>query len=459
MKFFKLVKKINILHNDKKGIALFMVMSTVSVLALLATEFIYVAQINQKMAYESVDQVRAHYLAKSALKVSLLRLKIYQQIRDNDFIKKSGLPVDEIWKFPFVYPIPSLPGMTRSQRDEIEKFKNNSNLEGSFTALIDSESSKFNLNLLLAHYKPEFKKPDDKNPNPNQNPSPNPNTPQPPSASTPPGSPNPNDPNNPNNPNDKKNEFDPEEARKYFSEFLASIFNQKKEEDVDFLDKYNNFELQPLIENIFAWIDYSYESQFFSNDKEITPKKAPLFDLSELHLIPLMEDELYNLFMPYLTTGVGRDINVNTINENLLRAIFPVFTEEQAKKLIEERENPLLRGRFKSEDDFYKVIQPLLGWDDKTLEDEKGKFQIRNIRFITEESTFKVTISSTSNLATQNIEAIVSFVDTKKQNTPPSGQSPGAQPVNPAQPQGQSRENPSFQNSKSGIKIDRIRVL
>jgi hypothetical protein len=113
---------------DTSGIALFMVLSAVSVLSILVTEFTYIAQINQRIAYDGVDQVRAHYLAKSGLKLSLLRLKAYQLVgafssnKDNAGMGIPALPksiLEKLWSFPFFFPIrPDLPGL--SEGDKVE---------------------------------------------------------------------------------------------------------------------------------------------------------------------------------------------------------------------------------------------------------------------------------------------------------------------------------------------------
>src|SRR4051812_9020825 len=67
---------------DQSGIALFMVIAAITVLAILVTEFTYVAQVNQQMAFDGVNQIKAHYLAKTGLKLSLLRLKAYQHVKE-----------------------------------------------------------------------------------------------------------------------------------------------------------------------------------------------------------------------------------------------------------------------------------------------------------------------------------------------------------------------------------------
>ena len=42
---------------DKSGIALFMVIAAMSILSILVTEFTYISQINQKIAFDALDQV------------------------------------------------------------------------------------------------------------------------------------------------------------------------------------------------------------------------------------------------------------------------------------------------------------------------------------------------------------------------------------------------------------------
>src|SRR5690349_12617867 len=106
---------------SESGIALFMVMAAISVLAILVTEFAYIAQISQSIAYGGLDQLKAHYLAKSGFKISLLRLKAYSQVKGlikNTTGGAGGVPgvpkslLEKIWNFPFTYPFPTnIPGM------------------------------------------------------------------------------------------------------------------------------------------------------------------------------------------------------------------------------------------------------------------------------------------------------------------------------------------------------------
>ena len=118
--------------NHEKGIALFMVLAAVSVLSIIVTEFTYITQMNQKLAFDSTDQLKAHYLAKSGLKLSLLRLKkAYPAGRKTpDGRRTDGAAageerrppramLDKIWSFPFfMYPIPpsNIPGLSMTDK-------------------------------------------------------------------------------------------------------------------------------------------------------------------------------------------------------------------------------------------------------------------------------------------------------------------------------------------------------
>src|SRR5690606_8578642 len=122
------------------------------ILVIIVTEVSYVAAVNRKMADNAQDQLKAHYLAKSALKLSLLRLSAYQQVKGYLQQAGSALPVpkglvEKVWNFPLIFPIPSdLPGLTLQARDEIKKFHDESDLQGNFTALIQSRSKGWNIN-------------------------------------------------------------------------------------------------------------------------------------------------------------------------------------------------------------------------------------------------------------------------------------------------------------------------
>lgn len=432
-----------------------MVLGAISVLTLLVTEFTYIAQVNQKMAYDGFDQLKAHYLAKSGFKLSLLRLKAYQNVKSslntilggNAAGVASLLPkqmIEKIWSFPFIFPIPvNIPGLSISDKEAITKFQKESGLDGKFSAIIESESSKFNLNLILSGFVP--KDPDKKNdgqtkPNQGGTPRPSPiNTSENPNPSPSPGL-------------NTAAQFNPEEARKNLAEFLGRLIDQKRESDEVFAQEYRDLKMDELVDNIIAWADVNYEKRFQNNSRElIGSKQAPFYSLSELHMIQGMDDTLFNLFAPNLTVNPTPGININTMNEFTLRAIVPNLTDDEVKEFFKYRDSDEEDHYFKKSEDFLKYLNDNSAAyrATKTIEEFKAALAKKNIRIVTEESDFKITVRAEVNESTRLIEAWVTLTDLD------SGQKNNK--TVPFNPTSSGISSPS--DKKAGIRITYFRMI
>ncbi len=386
---------------NERGIALFMVLASIGMLSVLVTEFTYLAQINQKLAYDRMDHLKAVYLAKSAYKLSLLRLKAYKTIKD--FTDNKKLPIqlpkkliDMVWTFPLLYPLPTgLPGMTPSQKERMEKFNEESSLEGNFTSQIFSESSKLNLNMLLARYTPNEKKKKKGSGN---------------------SSGNNNDPKTSKSPNpDKKNTFKPEAARQSLKDFLTELMKKKFLSDDDFASEYQNFNLTDLVDNIYAWVDPKYERALGYREDRPTRKGAAFYSIDELHMVPGINDDLYQLFAPHLTTQVTPGININKIDSSMLKTLFPQFLEEEITEFFEFRDSIENDNQFKSVEDFYKYLSTNIAsyrGGSSLIDEVKANFKKRNINLVVDEEVFNIKIRSNVNTAVVNLNAVVIISDT-----------------------------------------------
>lgn len=435
-------------NND--GIALFMVVAAISVLAILVTEFTYIAQINQKMAFDSLDQVRAHYLAKSGFKISLLRLRAYLQVKE--LLQKQGaaaggaIPrgvIEKIWDFPLFYPFPTLPGMSEIEKGRIESFLKKSGLEGKFFAKIDSESSRYNMNMVLAPFVPQpvdkTSKEDKSESNPSAKPSPSP-TPT----------------------------FSPEEAQKSLSDYLWQLFSQKSEKEPDFADENRNFRMDDFMDNYMAWVDPQYQRRGNGNQDVMAFKKAPFYTVSELRMIPLMSDELYDLFAPGLTASTTPGININTMKEPTLRAMFPNLTEEETKEFFKYRDSDEEDHSFKDEESFYKYVSTHFSAYQNTsvIEQLKADFSKRNIRIIVDETEFKITVTAEVNQSTRKIEAWVTLGKGKTKKKGESGDEITSNPYNPyssslppANPGKESSGKEAGPSTQTGLNVTFMRFL
>lgn len=444
----------------ESGIALFIVISAMTVLSLLVTDFVYIAKVGQRMAYDGLDQLKAHYLAKSGLKISLLRLKAYQQVKALTGGNKSdgsgganpaagaipGVPkglIEKIWSFPFFYPLPKIPGMTEADKERIDKFQSASRLEGKFSAVIESESSRYNLNMILAPYVPA----------PNASPSPTPS-----GGGTNTGSTSP-------NPNPSPTPFDPEVARKSLADYLGALLQQKFEADPDFQNEYRDFRLDDFMDALVAWADRTYERRNAGTRSLIPSKRAPFYSVNELHMIEGMDDRLFELFAPALTVSTTPGLNINTMGDATLKALVPQMIEDERKAFFEFRDSTEQDNLFKDGNDFLKYLQSnvqAFNNDPQEIKRFQDSLTQRNIRLVTDETSFKITVQAEMNQATRLLEAWVTLLPASK--TKPSG--PGTNANNTAaQPTPDPGATPtdgsakSAQSNPTGLKITFMKML
>ncbi|MGE0614561.1 MAG: general secretion pathway protein GspK [Bacteriovoracia bacterium] len=428
-------KRLNRPVAKPEGMALFMVLSAVAILSLLVTEFTYVSQVNRKMAYDSVDQLQAFYTAKSALKISLLRLKAYQNVKNYIASAGASVPVPKnvielIWTFPLIFPIPtSVPGLSDFDKERIQKFQDDSNIKGSYTASIESESSRYNLNMLLQTFIPA-----DPSPSPSPTPTQNPDG----TTSTPTPTP------TPTSTDANKKEFDPAAARKNLFDFLSNILRAKIDADEDFAREYRDFNLAEMLEGVYAWADRSYQAPNRVQEAEIPPKRMPFFSVSELHMIPGFDDKLFDLFSPALTASTTPGINVNTMKAVTLRALVPGITDEEVKDFFTYRDSQEEDHLFKTVDDFLTYLQKnvaIFRNDADETKEFKQELEKKGIRLVTDETEFKITVQATVEQASRSIEAWVALSTPKSTGTgsnpaptPTPSQVPGAPAGTPPKP-------------------------
>ena len=434
----------NMSIRDTSGIALFMVIAAISVLAVLVTEFTYISKVNQMIAYGGLDQLSAHYTAKSGFKLSLLRLKAYQQVKtliNAASAAGAGAPpvpkslLQQIWSFPFIYPLPtSLPGMTLTQKESISKFQKSSNLEGNFSSVIESESSKLNLNAILGTAPGSQPPP---LPTASPSPSPSPTTSPSPTASLAAGP------------------FNAEAARQSLEDFLGQLWFNKAQEDPDFGVFYRDFILRDLVDHILTWADRNHERTTAPSMDRVPMKRAPFYSLRELLMLPTMDDEIYQVFAPSLTVNPTPGLNINTITETTLRALIPAMTKDESKEFFKFRDNFTVDNKFRDATGFYNYLKTNVAAfrGNQTYIDElAASFTKRNIRLMVDESEFKITVRAQMNQSTETIEAWVTLSETSPKQA--------IVPQNPTQPVSQTTGASSTNLPPDiGLRINFMRIL
>jgi hypothetical protein len=429
---------------DRRGVALFIVLASMATLGIFVSEITYVAAINQKLAYDRLDQVKALALAKSGLRLSLLRIKAYSELKKT--LKKLGadsgpaasmIPagmLDKVWSEPLTIPfsgdISSLPGPLK---EALGKFRKDSGMEGKLYLSIKAQSSKFNLNGPVAAFA--------RLPQTSGSPSP---TPVPGTAE----------------PGSTPAVFSAEQARQLLGEQIRSSFNSRFESDEGFRDEYRSFRVDDLIEEILGWADLAYET----NREQSSPypfKKAPFYHISELHQLPSMDDRIYDLLASQFHAGATSKLNVNTIQEAVLKALVPGITKEEVKKFYEVRDGgpaetggPTTQGQpFRSAEDFYKYLKERVQFyqgSETRIQDLKNALSQRGIEIVTDETDFLVHIEATVNQTKKTLEAMVSLVEPTA--APPAAPgTPGRRTVEP--------NAPANTQEKSNFKVTQVRFL
>ncbi len=453
MKFCHPLTKIFKKKLDNRGVALFIVLTSMATLAIFLGEITYTAQINQKLAYDRLDQVKATALAKSGFRLALLRIRAYSELKKTvaSMAKTAGadasavnsvIPKDmleKIWNEPITVPfsgdISSLP---TAAQDALLKFRKDSGMEGKLYLSILSESSKFNLNSYLPTFA-AIAAQSKASPSPSPSPSP---------SSTP-------------------VVFDSEHARQALTDQITQTFQKKFDEDEKFRDQYRNLKISDIADDIMAWNDLSYDSNR-SQSSNMPYKKAPFYDISELHFLPTVDDEIYNLLAPAYSTTVESSINVNKILEPTLIALVPSMTPEERKKFFQDRDqtgdsasasptpsNSNAGGKeeggpFKDSKEFFDYLKKnVASYNSETKTQElKDSLTKRGISIIVEESQFLVHIEATVQQTKRILEAVVTLVPDKV--APPTNL-----PVNP-----NANANPTTPTTKrSSLKVIQMRFL
>ncbi len=454
----RLIKSLN--HKlDNRGVALFIVLTSMATLAIFLGEITYTAQINQKLAYDRLDQVKATALAKSGFRLALLRIRAYTELKKTvgEMAKNAGanpsavnsiVPKDmleKIWNEPITVPfsgdISSLP---TAAQDALIKFRKDSGMEGKLYLSILSQSAKFNLNSYLPAFAAQ----------PAATATPKPGTvsasPSPFASPSPSGTP---------------AVFDPAEARNLLTEQITQTFQKKFDEDEKFRDQYRNLKLSDIADDIMAWNDLSFESAR-SQSAPLPYKKAPFYDISELHFLPTVDDEIYNLLAPAYSTTVESSINVNKILEPTLMALVPMMTIEERKKFFEDRDqtgdsakaSPAPNsttasegGPFKETEEFFGYLKnKVAAFNTPTkLQEYKDNLIKRGISIIVEESQFLVHIEATVQQTKRTLEAVVTLIPPEKPPTTPGNPNVNANLNNPTTPT----------TKRSSLKVIQMRFL
>ncbi|WP_253696824.1 general secretion pathway protein GspK [Bdellovibrio bacteriovorus] len=377
--------------SNQRGVAMMVAVACIMLIMYFAMEVSYDSNVEYLVNSQSLNRVKAYYAAKSGMQLSLLRIKIYQQAQSKFGAQLGNSPMlDQIWKFPFAWPMPIPDELNAVDKDNFKKIFKESAMDSSYIVTIEDEGSKIDLNDL-------------------------------------------------NSPSKTLQDMTKKQ--------LLNIFEQKKQEDEEFAREYSNVRFEELINNIADWMspksqslnggdkraNYAELNQLSQTD--YYPPNRAFRTIAELHMVPGMNDTFFDLLQPRITIYGMKGINPNLATKEVLKSLDPAMTDEVVAEIIKRRETEEEGGPFKCDQnggsqDFWSFVQ------------QKGIRIMGNPEDIpmTCDTVMNFKIRSTGEFAgaTREITAIVmdlnraatkikSFVDKEKQD-------PNAPPEDPNKP-------------------------
>lgn len=301
---FKTIKK-RLTYNPlqiskRKGVALLMATTSLILMAYIASEVTKDSSLEYVVNSQEINRIKAYYAARNSLSIALLRIKTYQQVAQMNLPAGFADQVDQIWKFPFAWPLPIPPGLSSNTKDSTEEKAKEALFDGQYDHVITDEGSKIDINDL-------------------------------------------------NSPS--------EVLRQTTAAQLLNIFNQQIESNDDFRNQYQNYNFTELINRITDWMtstpDYASKNggdkraAFADLGSDDYPPNRGFRTVDELRLVPGMTDEFFNLLQPQITIYGMKAINPNLASAKVLKSLDKNITDEAIKNALERRDDPEKGGPFK----------------------------------------------------------------------------------------------------------------
>ena len=406
---------LKVILKNERGVALMMIMTAIILLMAIYGEFTFESKIARIKATNVMDRSQAKLLAESGLQMAMTRLKLYKEafnkIESNAAAKGQVPPqlLNQLWEVPFIFPIPLGEGASLAVKETVQKFTDDSLLEGSMRVTVTNISNRMNLNLL--RFDTAKKKVPVEGETVEEEP---------------------NDGVIDTSPTAIQNNVSIDQSL-YF--MMKKLVDEKKEKDEGFADRYGNLNYQELISNLkFFMSDYQSlltdpmagESESNFQKIPLTPKYGPLSSASELYAIPGWNDELIELIQNEFSVYPSAQIDLNKLTANMLRILVPTIDEEQIRSFFEYRDNPEQPKFFNNIEDFKKwvtEVERIMNDTDFTSRIEK--FTKAGITFGSNPNLFKVVAEGLQNRSTYTL---VAYVYMPKQESASGGAAPVKKP-------------------------------
>jgi general secretion pathway protein K len=352
--FKQILQKARRIVNNNAGVAIITAVMALAFMTYLATEVTYDATVEYIVNSQELKRLKAYYAARSGVELSLLRIKAYQQVVQKLGKNASNFPmVNMIWNYPLQIPLPIAENAGMMTKDEFKEANAKSFFDANIDMQISEEGSKIDLTDLNSPSKV---------------------------------------------------------LRDSTRKLLMNVFTQQLETDKRFDEKYRSFRFDELINQIAdfmsdkrASLNGGDKTAIYTGEYEGYPPNRAFRTVSEMRIIPMMDETLFNLLQPRVTIFGLKGINPNVASKEVLMSLDPEIKAEIADKIIARREDQNQGGPFKSADEFWSAVNQF----GARVSDETKQIPI------VLDSLISFRIKSTgvySNVRTQ-IEVVVSDID------------------------------------------------
>lgn len=390
-------------NNKRKGVALILAVSSLLFMVYIASEISKDSLIEFSVNSQEMNRLKAYYSAKSSLEIALLRVKLFQQAGRLQLPPGLSQQLDQVWKFPFAWPIPIMGDVNAVERDSIQKLTKESFMDSSYTHTIEDEGTKIDINDLISPSKV---------------------------------------------------------LQEVTKKQILNIFNQKLESDEEFRKEYQAQQFEDIVNRMIdfmsdknAAVSGGDKRQYFSELGRGYPPNRAFRTVDEIKLVPGMNEELFQLLKPVITVYGTKAINPNTASSAVIKSLDAGITDEAVSEALARRENPEKGGPFVGADmdqcrnDFATFLEShgsRLSEDFKMIPmicDKIYNFRIKSsgvvgggINSVIKDIT--VVVMDINKVA----QTLKSYTDKEKQNSnPPSGAKPPPRPASDSLPKGPPR--------------------
>lgn len=302
--------------SNERGIAILIAVACIMMIMYFAMEITYDSNVEYIVNSQGLNRTKAYYAAKAGVELSLIRIKIFQKVsaQVGSSLGSNAGVLDEIWRFPFSWPLPVADEMNAVDKDNINKMVGESLMDASYLVTIEDEGSKIDLNDLNSVSKV---------------------------------------------------------LRDTTKKRLLAVFEQRKKTDPNFDRSTSNTNFEELVNSIQDWMSPLSRSET-GKDKVSTfqdinqaagqaannayPPNRAFRTMGELRMIPGMNDLFYSMLEPLVTIYGMKGINPNLANKEVLKSLDPGITDEVADEIIKRRGDPKLGGPYKDSADFWGFV-------------------------------------------------------------------------------------------------------